>query len=586
MDIFAKKVSASLSWIGSMDDKDSMVSNLLWGLNNSPTVIWEKLKEFFGKNPHEYSAPAARILSLLSWALYLAMAVCAVIVFLVFPKWTIDDAYITIRYASNWAHFSELTWNLGENPVEGYTGILLPILLGLGIKANIDPVALGHVLGVGSFAIGGFLVYAFLKQIKVSPILRCIGVALYLTVPELYLHSLGGLETLLFTMLILMTLLVLLINLDGTKNYSTGWEVFLMIVVLLVSLVRPEGVVLAITTIGALCFVRLKSRSNIRATLRQVGFFYIIPGGFYFIWRWNYYGQLLPNTFYAKRSDHFRNSSVEYWKSFVETNMTFLLVGILIVGLVLIETSRNHEERWWRDLSLGIRPTLLAGLIFTGVVITQYCHSKLIMNYSHRFFMPFLPLFFIGWIFVLSRSFRILREFIFASPIVRWITCAALGICLYGQIRANMARLPGEARFAAKYMKLMEDVHIKAGNYIKKNVPASEWMAVYIDAGHIPYLSGLRTIDFGKLNDETLARNNSATDAANYFYSFRPGVAVFTSSRWNELSPGGSDMRNAVYLIIRDDRFLDYVLVKKYRTDARRNYYEFVYFRKDLVQDS
>ena len=46
----------------------------------------------------------------------------AVLAILAFPPSAADDAYITFRYARNLAEHGELNWNVGEDPVEGYTG--------------------------------------------------------------------------------------------------------------------------------------------------------------------------------------------------------------------------------------------------------------------------------------------------------------------------------------------------------------------------------------------------------------------------------------------------------------------------------
>ena len=34
---------------------------------------------------------------------------------------TIDDMYISLRYANHWAEGYGLVWNIGEPPVEGYS---------------------------------------------------------------------------------------------------------------------------------------------------------------------------------------------------------------------------------------------------------------------------------------------------------------------------------------------------------------------------------------------------------------------------------------------------------------------------------
>ena len=38
-----------------------------------------------------------------------------------FAEFVFDDAFITYRYASNWASGRGLTWNPGEAPVEGFS---------------------------------------------------------------------------------------------------------------------------------------------------------------------------------------------------------------------------------------------------------------------------------------------------------------------------------------------------------------------------------------------------------------------------------------------------------------------------------
>lgn len=527
---------------------------------------------------------------------YLIIVIFAVILVVDFPKWTVDDAYILIRYASNWAQHSELTWNIGENPVEGYTGVILVLIIGLGIKANIEPVLMSQGVGVVSFATAGIFMYLLLKKTNVTRFLRCFTVVLYATVPEFYLHSLGGLETMLFTAAILSTLYFLLVSLKGVTAHRVGYEIALMTSFLFVSLVRPEGVLLAIACLGSLFFIRMRTVSGLAGTMWRASFIYFIPGLSYFFWRWNYYGRFLPNTYYAKKYNgafiqgdpsiynrSINHDSVLHFKNFLEANMTSLVVAIVIACLVLIVTAKHHEIRWWKDLGPGLRPAFWSALVFVCLIIGQYCRSVLLMNYSYRFFIPLLPLFLIGTVFVLSRMFRVLREYMWNNPTFKWVMYLVVGACIYVQISKNMARITPQMKYAANYMKLMNDEHIKVGRYIKNNIPPSEWLISYIDAGHIPYFSGLKTVDFGKLNDEVLARKGSEKRAVNYFFSFNPGVAVFTSKRWDKLVPFSREMRKEALEIIHDDRFANYVLVKKYRSDARQNYFQFVYIRKDLV---
>jgi len=55
-------------------------------------------------------------------------------------------------------------------------------------------------------------------------------------------------------------------------------------------------------------------------------------------------------------------------------------------------------------------------------------------------------------------------------------------------------------------------------------------------------------------------------------------AAVFTSSNWDSL-----DNSRRAQNITGDERFKNYMLVKKYRSAAVENYYEFIYVRNDLA---
>jgi hypothetical protein len=65
----------------------------------------------------------------IAFLIRLSAVACLAIMVLLAPKWTVDDAYITYRYAQNLARHGELNWNVGQDPVEGYTGVAWPVIL-------------------------------------------------------------------------------------------------------------------------------------------------------------------------------------------------------------------------------------------------------------------------------------------------------------------------------------------------------------------------------------------------------------------------------------------------------------------------
>ena len=80
-------------------------------------------------------------------------------------SFTVDDAYISYRYARNFARGLGLVYNSGER-IEGYTNFLWTVLLGGGIRVGLDPVALAKILG-GMAACGALaMVYLLSKRLR------------------------------------------------------------------------------------------------------------------------------------------------------------------------------------------------------------------------------------------------------------------------------------------------------------------------------------------------------------------------------------------------------------------------------------
>ena len=92
----------------------------------------------------------------------------------IFPKWTVDDAFITYRYAENLARHGELTWNIGEEPVEGYTGVALPVLLAGLIQTGVQPVAVAKVMGALSHLARGLLLFMVLRRMGAGRTASCL----------------------------------------------------------------------------------------------------------------------------------------------------------------------------------------------------------------------------------------------------------------------------------------------------------------------------------------------------------------------------------------------------------------------------
>lgn len=496
----------------------------------------------------------------------------ATVVLLLFPRWTVDDAYISLRYAENLAHHGQLVWNLGRDPVEGYTGILWPLLLAALLKLGLPALSMAKGLSAACFISGGCLVMRISEVLDTGPSIRKTLLALYFGAPFMYPHVFSGLETLLFTFLLLFAAWRLLICLASPCNTARS-ECLLFVSLLLAGLCRPEGAIFGLLSLIAVLIQRRTQQGSLSSLLRRSVAIYIGPAALYFLWRWRYYGHLLPNTFYAKEYHGFVNP-----ESVVATLRFLVFLTIpLAASLALRLRTRGAQspgpdrpipgEAGTRRLFLGTCGT------YVFLVLLQYLHTALVMNYAHRFFVPLFPLILFLWAASLPHH---------QDPKVLGGLLATLGVLALLQGALYAGGLARQVQAVRYYGALLSTEHRPAGELLKRLLPPTERIAVQSDAGMIPYVSDLSTIDFGGLNDEVLARHPSPEAVADYFFACSPAAVVFTSYRPDRVEHGPD-----AAAILSDPRFKPYALVRRFGAEDGR-YFQFVYVRltTDVVAEA
>ncbi len=225
--------------------------------------------------------------------LTLVFLVLAVISFTV----TTEDAYISFRYAENLADGHGLVFNEGGEVVEGYSNptwvFLLTILSGLGLNTIIAGRCLGLLFG--SLTILELIL--ILRLLSPARIGRGVMVAIaVLTAPYYLFWSQTGLENGLFIYLIVIGMRLALQEDIDPKRF--GWS---SIAYLLLALTRPEGIMYFVI-IGAWKLVKLTKNNGLNDIKRLLiwSAIVIIPFIIFLIWRYVTFGDLVPNTFFAK----------------------------------------------------------------------------------------------------------------------------------------------------------------------------------------------------------------------------------------------------------------------------------------------
>jgi arabinofuranosyltransferase len=480
--------------------------------------------------------------------------------FFLYPWWTVDDAWIAYRYGKNLVEAGELNWNPGQDPVEGYTGVFLPLLAAVFIQFGISVVVGVKVFCVLMWGVSLFFLRNILRRTGTSSFSSGVVLIAFSVSPLTFMHSLSGLETTVFMMGLLATIDAML-HWHQTGEikaiYKLGlWSLF-------ICFVRPEGMIIG----GAACTIAFFSRSERQIKhLLLLAFLFAIPFLIYFLWRWNYYGQFLPNTFYAKRASE--GFSLESIKMFVRFLGDYWLATVAIV----------IASRWFPGNETPKAGRKIFVIFSVAVVIPVFCvylSSHLWMNYGARFFAPFAPLAFpfAGW------SIDRMRE---GAARGHRAQAVSLLLILLATLQAftYVSRYREDLAFIRDYQPIVDEELIPLGKLLKSKMPPGQWLVSYQDAGAIPYYSELPTVDFGHLNDEILHNPRmTQPEKVDYFFSKNPGGVVFTSYSIDSVL-----YIEEAHAILSDARFDNYVLFAKFPTQTDFNYFQFLYLRKDLVR--
>ncbi|MEM6272124.1 MAG: hypothetical protein AAF998_21990 [Bacteroidota bacterium] len=483
----------------------------------------------------------------------------------VFPQWTVDDAFIAYRYGKHLQEFGELNWNPGQPPVEGYTGILLPLLAAAALALKL-PLLISIKL-LSALATGGTaaLMLSILRRFEVRPRIQLVVVVLFLSAPSVYVHQSSGLETSIFTFFMVLAFwghLRLLLTPPRAADcllYSAS--------LLLLSLTRPEGVLLSLLSLG-LVSAHLYRQQKSRAALLLIAI-WLVPAILYMAWRIDHYGHWLPNSFAAKQATGWIQP--ESIKSLVRFLGQHALLPLLSASLLLLLEYDRRDAHWshWKTLGRFSWP----GVLFMLGCWLVYFRSDLYMNYASRFFFPFFPLLLLLAAVWGEAGWRSLQQKRGEHPQRTRLVGQLLIVAGVLQMGIFAFKWRGELAFVRYYSSIVEDEYRPVAKWLREHLDEDATVICYLDAGAIPYYSGRRAVDMGRLNDAFLARENPDLDAVvDYFFSYGAEAVVMTSEKKDDY----------IYLeeaeVIRaDPRFQQYELIEVFENDVGFPYFQWVY---------
>lgn len=221
-------------------------------------------------------------------------------------SFTIDDMYISLRYAKNWADGYGLVWNIGEPPVEGYSNFSFVVLARLALAGGYDPVVVLKSAGILGLFCTCLAVFA-ISRLWFSPLLAVIPCLWLLAYKAQIFWTVSGLETAVYQALMCAVVYFIFKGL-GYSAYPKPKENYRLIPSLIAGfllafagMTRPEAP--AFMLLFVLLLIVIRPRALQRRYWHMLAFFcgtIFLCFAPYFFWRLYYYGQLFPNPVYCK----------------------------------------------------------------------------------------------------------------------------------------------------------------------------------------------------------------------------------------------------------------------------------------------
>ena len=298
-----------------------------------------------------------------------------------------EDAFISFRFARHLAQGAGLTWNLGAAPIEGYTNFLWVLVEAALIRAGADLIRVMPLLGVVLAAITLILIYRTLVvRLGVHEWTAGFAALLLAASGPFATWATSGMETTLFTLLAWLAFDALVASRPTSPLIASAWLV-------LATLTRPEGVLLAAVLLGASAVLARRHGSRVSTYLLAAAC-YVVPVALYGAWRWHYFGWPLPNTFYAKTG-----GGLEQWMRGILLTGHFLFEFILpLVPWVFLVAWACGLPRWFsrRDDVPLVSPAMCVAAGVLALVTLYIVAVGGDYMAMHRFFVVLLPFWYVA----------------------------------------------------------------------------------------------------------------------------------------------------------------------------------------------
>jgi hypothetical protein len=500
---------------------------------------------------------------------------------------TIEDAWISFKYAVNLAQGYGLVSNRGGIPQEGYSNFFLVLLLALFKKIfGLDVVLMSKAIGIASvfgvMLVSYFMLKLFFKELgKSAEVVE--NLSYFNRHKELYFHfvnigtilclafsnyfiiwSTQGLETILYSFVVMSVLYSSLYALIEKKPHY----LYIASVLSFISLnTRPEGLMNFFLVIG-LCLIyfilQKKADPVVVRSLIISSLMYAMMVAALFLFKYLYFGDIIANPTHIKLA--FSAWGVEWpyilqyfnyiLRYFADKGLLFSLIFFLslllsaIYGLPILFRKTRSDLAGPYFIIVGVVVFILSQLFYAWYSSGDYMHN-------FRFIVTHYPLFILLSYFILIYGLVLFKAGR-SGIILLFLVTLILLQSAYKEPLIIVSK-PSEARAVLKLRNIMEK---HKNDYYETS-----------EFGYIPYHAiDLKGLDMIGLNQKDVAKN----------YKIYPVHDAIYASRDLLLS-------KKPFIILIDRLFYD-VKGKKVDIDPEiewffKPYYDSEFFRKNYNAD-
>lgn len=413
-----------------------------------------------------------------------------------------DDAFITYRYSRNMARGQGLVFNPGER-VEGYTNFLWTLIHVIPEKLGWSTPLFSQVLSIammlGTVAIAMRIARRLFGSVGFSFLVACALVANMTFLG----YATGGLETMMQALLLTAVLWCVLEAMIDGRAISTARLIAAGALAGLAVLTRLDSAVFLAALLAALLYRQSRlDDGRWRTAARSVAvaaaplLVLVVP---WLIWKFDYYGELLPNTFFAK-------SAANPLVPFAYGLFYILSYFVSYAAFLLIGRFRRYRHGFFEVPGVravfAVVPVWLLYICVVGADFMEF-----------RFFVVISPL-------LAMLAAWLVDRFVNLRPQVL-LVAAMLAFSLAHQLLVWPVPIPVLSfRGINHWPNQSHTTWLALGNLLHEDfpggpgVPGQPVIAV-APLGVISYFSDLESIDMLGLTDATVARHGD--DAQQYY---------------------------------------------------------------------